>query len=396
MSTLNRRDGLGGRAACSVADWLDSRRDQVIDELAVLVTLESPTRDTGRLMHAAGHIATWLGDLGSISRHEPGADLAPHLQLDVDGGENHLPLLVLCHYDTVWPAGTIDAWPFTVHGDVAAGPGVLDMKASIVVVREALSALRSLGLELKRGVRVLVTADEEIGNPTSRTLVTTLAEQASAALVMEPPLADGRLKTQRKGQATVRVEIEGRSAHAGVDPNNGVSAATEAAHVTLAAKALADDEAGTIVNVGVIQAGDLPNVVAPSARLEIEVRADTDAEVDRVVEALRRLRPRLTGARLAVSVGSDRPAMPRIPGTNRLLCVAQEVGAALGYEIQEGATGGVSEGNFTQAAGTPTLDGLGVQGVGAHSPEERVALSSLFMRTALLAGVMVALDDCAD
>jgi len=396
MTTLNRRDGLPGRVACSVADWLDTRRDHVIDELEVLVTLESPTRDTGRLIRAADHVATRFSHLGSISRHEPGPELPPHLQLDVNGAGSRLPLLVLCHYDTVWPAGTIDSWPFTVKGDVAAGPGVLDMKASIVVVHEALTALRSLGVELKRGARVLVTADEEIGNPTSRTLVTALAERASAALVMEPPLADGRLKTQRKGQATVRVAIQGRSAHAGVDPNNGVSAATEAAHVALAANALADDEAGTIVNVGVIEAGDLPNVVAPSARLEIEVRADTDAEVDRVIDALRRLQPRVAGARLAVSVGSDRPAMRRVPETDRLLCVAREVGAALGCEIGEGATGGVSEGNFTQAAGTPTLDGLGVQGEGAHTPEERISLSSLFMRTALLAGVMVALDDCAE
>jgi glutamate carboxypeptidase len=208
---------------------------------------------------------------------------------------------------------------------------------------------------------------------------------------MEPSLADGRLKTRRKGQATVRVAITGRSAHAGVDPGDGVSAATEAAHVALAAQALADGVDGTIVNVGVINAGELPNVVASSARLEIEVRADTDAEVQRVIDGIRDLKPRVAGAQTVVSVESDRPAMPRLAQTDRLLQAARDVGLALDCEILEGATGGVSEGNFTQAVGTPTLDGLGACGLGAHSPREQILASSLFLRTALLAGLLVAL-----
>lgn len=363
----------------------------MIGELAALVNIDSPTGDVQALLPAAEHVQMLFADVGVVSRLRSGDRDAPHVLVEVGAPVDGRAPLVMCHYDTVWPASTAARWPFEVRNDAATGPGVLDMKASIVAVHYALMALRDLAVSLPAGVRVLITADEEIHNPTSRDIIADLAARSGMALVMEPPLADGRLKTQRKGHANVEIRVDGRAAHAGVEPEKGISAAIEAAHIALAAHNLGDASVGTIVNVGVIRAGTLPNIVAARAELQLEVRADTDSEVVRVLAALRRIRPRLEGSHIAVTLGAERPSMPRRPETDEVLAVAREVGKTLGLMVEEGSTGGVSEANFTQAAGTPTLDGLGIQGRGAHTPMEQIHVPSLFERTALLAGILAVL-----
>jgi glutamate carboxypeptidase len=367
----------------------------MLEDLRRLVELDSPTGHAALLSRTAEWLRHHLSRLGRVELVTTVAGRAPHVLLEHGPvGEDAAPL-VLCHYDTVWPEGTAARRPFHVDGDWALGPGVLDMKASIVLVAHALRALEAHGMGPSRGVRVLITADEEIGNPTSTNLIVELARRASCALVMEPPLADGRLKTSRKGYGRLRVSAEGRAAHAGIEPEHGVNAAVEAAHVARVADALNDPDAGTSVTVGVLRAGEYSNVVPASGEVEIDVRAVSDAEMKRVLRTFRSLQPTVPGARLHLHVDVLRLPMPRVPQTGALVEVARRVGAGLGMEIREGHTGGVSEGNLTQAAGAPTLDGLGVVGIGPHTPDERILLSSLFERTALLAGMLIELGSVA-
>jgi glutamate carboxypeptidase len=376
---------MSAQAVAAMA-WLERVREEMLEDLRQLVERDAPTGDAHVLAGMAGWLADWLAPLGRVELVPvPGG--APHLVVEIGPVGRGAPL-VLCHYDTVWPAGTARRRPFRVDGDRASGPGVLDMKASLVIVRYAHRALRRLGVEPAGGVRLLVTADEERGNPTSEQLVLAQARRAGVALVMEPPLADGRLKTERKGLAQVRFELEGRAAHAGIEPERGLNAAVEAARIAVAADALAAPQAGTSVNVGVLRAGTHANVVPSSATVEIDVRAPTAAELDRVVDALHARDSRCAVRRRCYV----RAPMPRLPSTDPLLAIARRVGAALGIAIEEGATGGVSEGNLTQSAGTPTLDGLGAVGAGAHAPHEHISVASLIERTALHAGMLVELS----
>lgn len=381
--------GEAGKVAVFAREWLDATRDALIDDLRRLVELETPTGDTRRLTAASKWLLEWFSPLGRTTEitTEPGT--APHLLVEIGSASSAASLLVLCHYDTVWPAGTCATWPFKANDQFASGPGVLDMKASIALAHYAQRALLARDGSRPIGVRILLSADEERGNPTSRELIEDLARAAAAALVLEPPLADGRLKTSRKGYARIRLEIVGRAAHAGIAPEDGVNAAVEAAHAALYADALNDVAAGTSVTVGMLRSGQQPNVVPPSASLELDIRAADDGGMQRVLEALRGLSPRIAGSSVDVHVDILRGPMPRLATTDRLMASARRVGAALDMPVREGHTGGVSEGNLTQAVGTPTLDGLGVVGVGAHTPQERIDVRSLLDRAALHAGMLV-------
>jgi glutamate carboxypeptidase len=382
-------------AARRVLDRLQTTRRGMLVDLRCLVQQDSPTGDVPLLAGTAEWLARWFAPLGRVETIRTQPDSAPHVLLEAGIVEDGRTPLVLCHYDTVWPAGTVAQRPFSITRDYAYGPGVLDMKASIVLVRHVLGGLGHCGIQLTHGVRLLLSSDEERGNPTSRQLIADLARRSNVALVMEPPLEGGRLKTARKGHALIQVEVQGRSAHAGIEPERGVSAVVEAAHVALRAHALNDYDGGTVVNVGKLTASHMANVVAPSASLELDVRAATDADLERVLDTLRALRPKLPGARLSVGIVQQRPAMQRMPQTDPLVAAAKRIAAAIGMDVDEGVSGGVSEGNLTQAAGTPTLDGLGVEGSGAHTPDERIKVSSLLERAALHAGLLVELSDAA-
>jgi glutamate carboxypeptidase len=364
------------------------RREEMLEQLRRLVELETPSDDPKRLRTAADWLAAWFSELGTTELVQTQREAAPHVLVEVGPPNGAIAPLVLCHYDTVWPAGTVTRIPFAVEGDAARGPGVLDMKASIVLVHHALRVLVGRGVH----VRVLVTADEEIANPTSQELIADLAGRSSCALVMEPPLSDGRLKTARRGYARVRIRTDGRAAHAGIEPAAGVNAAVEAAHIAAFADALGARTPGASATVGLLRAGDRINVVPAAGEVGIDVRADSARALREILDELRSLRPCVAGARVAMNVEVERAPMLRLPDTVELLARARRVGASLGLRIAEGSTGGVSEGNLTQAAGVPTLDGLGVVGVGPHTPAERIRISSLLERTALHAGLLAELS----
>jgi glutamate carboxypeptidase len=375
----------GGPVAAATRRALEPRRDQMVDFLRTLVEVESPSDDVTALAHMAQLLEERFADYGTVERR------GTHRLLRVDGEEREArPALVLCHYDTVWPLGTLETIPFSVDGEgVARGPGCFDMKGGMVLLWFALEQLRTQRLAPRRPVVVLFTSDEEVGSPSSRALIEEQARQAELVFVLESPLPGGTLKTARKGTGDYHLRIDGRAAHAGVEPQKGISATQELAHQILALHALNDFEAGTTVNVGVVRGGTRPNVVAAAASADVDVRVATLAEAERLDRAVRALTPRLPGAVLHIEGGLNRPPMERSPAMVGMFERAQSIAAAMGVaELREGSTGGGSDGNFTAALGVPTLDGLGPEGEGAHAAHEHVLVESLPRRAALLTGLL--------
>jgi glutamate carboxypeptidase len=265
------------------------------------------------------------------------------------------------------------------------------MKASLVLVEYALRALRELNRIPPRPIRILFTSDEEIGSATSREHIEAEARASAYALVMESPLPGGRLKTARKGVGHFHLDVDGRAAHAGVEPEKGVSAILELAHQIIRLHELADPAHGTTVNVGVVKGGSTSNVVPAHALAHIDVRVKSRAEAERMTTALHALEPVLPGARLTVEGDFDRPPMERTPAIVALFERVREIGRSLGLELGEGATGGASDGNLTAALGVPTIDGLGALGAGAHAIDEHIVVDSLATRAALLACLLLEL-----
>jgi glutamate carboxypeptidase len=357
-----------------------------LDDLAALVGCESPSSDTAATARCAD-LVTALG-----VRH-----LEQEPERIIVDGRTHLrwtfgrPEVVLIgHFDTVWPRGTTQRWPFQVDGDRATGPGVFDMKAGIVQLFEALATL-----DRRDGIAVVLTSDEEVGSTTSAGLIEDTISGARAALILEPSL-DGAVKTARKGVATFYLEITGRAAHAGLEPEKGINATVEAAHQILAVTGLGRPELGTTVTPTLLAAGSADNTVPSLASLAVDVRARSVAELDRVAAALAALAPQLPGATVSLRTVSLRPPFEEASSAG-LFAVTQRVARELGMGTLAGVTvGGGSDGNLTAAAGVPTLDGLGVIGGHAHAEGEWISLASLPERATLLASlVRTLLDDPA-
>ncbi|HSO76794.1 MAG TPA: M20 family metallopeptidase, partial [Blastocatellia bacterium] len=294
-------------------------------------------------------------------------------------------LLVVGHLDTVWPLGTLAERPFRIVDGRAFGPGIFDMKAGVAVAAFAMRAIKELGRKTRRPVTMLMTCDEETGSHFSREIIEDEARTATAALVLEPPIPGGTIKTGRKGVGEFELVIRGKPAHAGNDPRAGINAITEMAHQILAINKLVDYEKGTTLNVGVVRGGVLSNVIAAEARASIDMRFQSEEEGVRVSEAMGSLKPMLNGARLEVRGGINRPPLVRTPEIARLFDHAKQLAAELDYELKEGSVGGGSDGNFIAAMGVPVLDGLGVDGAGAHAEHEHIIIEDIPRRASLLA-----------
>lgn len=385
------------RIAPEVRDGLEPRRADMVELLGELVRIESPSDDAAALNRFAARLEELFSPFGSFVRievpDEGFSEPRRNLKLTVEGAEStERKAVALCHYDTVWPLGTLERIPYSVDDrGVARGPGCFDMKGGMVVLWFALDALRARGLRPRRTLDVLFTCDEETGSLSSRGLIEDTSRDAALAFVLESPLPGGTLKTSRKGTGDYLVRVIGRAAHAGVEPQKGISATQELAHQVLALHALNDYAAGTTVNVGVIRAGTRPNVVAATAELEVDVRVQTLAEADRIDAAVRSLKPVLPGATLEIDGGLNRPPMERSAAMGELFARARRIAEAMDVPLEEGSTGGGSDGNFTAALGIPTLDGLGAEGEGAHAEREHVLTESFPRRAALLTGLLL---DC--
>jgi glutamate carboxypeptidase len=304
-----------------------------------------------------------------------------HLRWRLGGGPSRV--LLLAHHDTVWPLGSLLTHPFTVNDGVLRGPGCFDMKTGLALALHAAALLRD-----PSGVTLLVTGDEEVGSPTSRSLIEQEAAGCAAALVLEASADGGALKTERKGTSMYRVRARGRAAHAGLEPERGVNATIELAHQLLAAAALADAGRGTTVTPTVISAGRTVNTVPDEGTFDTDVRMWDGAEQDRIDAAMRALHPVLAGARLEVTGGPNRPPLAA-EASMALFARACSLAVDLGLPpLASAAVGGASDGNFTAGVGTPTLDGLGAVGGGAHADDEHVLVGELPGRAALLLALL--------
>ena len=377
----------------ALQEVINQYQPTMLDVLEQLVNHETPSTDKPALDSYAQKMAIRFENLGAettlYSDPTKGAQLKASLSNPMTDSEK--PALLLCHYDTVWPLGTIDQQPFRIEGDKAYGPGVYDMKASHVVAEFALRGIFDLGLQLPRPVVVLFTSDEEIGNPTSRELIGQQALQAAYVLVLEPPTAEGALKTARKGIGDFTLVVKGRAAHAGSQPELGISAINELAQQVIYLQSLADLERGTTINVGVIKGGTRSNVIAARAEAQIDLRVWTPEEAERIERALGNLQPTKPGVELEVQGGLNRPPMVRSDAIVKLFNEVRKVGEQLGLDLRGGSTGGGSDGNFTAALGVPTVDGLGIMGDGAHAVHEHILISHLPTQTGLLAAILLEL-----
>ena len=363
----------------------------ILDSIRVLVERETTSREEARLNEIAGFVASQLSDLGGQIELTPQPGYGTHLRARFDFGHDlsEEQVLVIGHLDTVWPVGTLDRMPFRLTPEGAAhGPGVFDMKSGIAIAVRALNAIRTLGLQTKRPVTLLLTCDEEIGSKTSRSLVEEEAKRSAAALVLEPPITGGVVKTGRKGIGVFGVRAIGRAAHAGLDPRKGINANVELAHQVLRLAEMNDHERGVTVSVGVMNGGTTINVVPAEASAKVDVRFWTPEDGERIVSEIRSLQPVLAEAQLEITGGINRPPMPRSEKNIALYEHARDLAAELGFELNDAVVGGGSDGNFTAAMGVPTLDGLGVDGAGAHADHEHIIVSDIPRRAALLTRLM--------
>ncbi len=369
--------------------------------LRELVEVESPSEEKAAVDRAGALVAGWAEALGGkVKRHRQKA-FGDVLEVRFGAARSRKGrVLLLGHLDTVWPMGTLAKMPWREAEGKFWGPGVLDMKAGVVMALEAVSALRELGLE--RPVTLLLVSEEEVGSPVSRAITERVAAGCSAVLVLEP--AQGLLhpngqgtpagdpvfayKTARKGVGHYGLRVEGVGSHAGVDFGTGHSAVREMARLVETVSGFTDLEKGLTVNVGVIAGGTRSNVVAAECWAEVDVRIATAKDAARVERMFRGLRVTDTACRLTVTGGINRPPMERKVGTVRLFKLAKGLAAEMGLVLEEAATGGGSDGNFTAAMGVATLDGMGAVGAGAHDASEHVVVGHLVERTALLAGVI--------
>jgi glutamate carboxypeptidase len=366
--------------------WLRARTDAMVELLAALASAESPSLDREAQAAPFSLLAFQLTDIGYLVRTVRARTVGDHLYARPADRRRGAPYqLLLGHMDTVWPVGTLASMPIERRGDELFGPGVVDMKAGLVQIVFALRALSAHGLEPETTPVVLMTTDEEIGSRESKSLILRLARGASRAFVLEAAFgARGALKTARKGTGAYRLTVRGRAAHAGVAPEEGLSAILELSHQIQRLFALNDPERGITVNVGTIDGGLRANVIAPEAVAVVDVRVPTRAAGEEIDAAIRDLRPVGEGLTIEVEGGLGRPPMEATPENLALFATAARLGAALGLELESVMVGGASDGNYTSLH-APTLDGLGPVGAGAHAADERVVVPRLPERAALLA-----------
>jgi len=367
-----------------------THRNEMLALLTDLVEMETPSTEPRRLDPIFNRLSIELEGRGMRTRRVRGHNTGGYLFAVPRWRSAHTPVqLLVGHADTVWPVGTLEDRPVEMGNGTMHGPGTYDMKAGLVQMLFALEALNSLDRRPPAAPVFLINSDEEIGSRESGSAIDRLARLSCRAFIMEPGLGpEGKLKTARKGLGRFTVAVEGKAAHAGLDPDKGVSAILELSMVIQKLFALNDPERGITVNVGMIEGGLRANVVAPTSEAVVDVRVLRHEDAINVERAIRSLEPSTPGTSLQVTGRFGRPPMERTPGNVELFFAAQRIGAELGVELDESTAGGGSDGNTTSQR-TPTLDGLGPVGDGAHAPHEQVSMDSVVRRSALLAALMM-------
>lgn len=368
-----------------ILEYLRDQRVAMTVYLESLVRAESPSNVAAAQLEVMDKLTDKFRELNFQTLHVPGRQTGGYLFARPARRRKHVPVqLMVGHCDTVWSLGTLEKMPVSRENGRMKGPGVYDMKAGLTQIVFALQTIRHLGLRPEVTPLVLINSDEEIGSRESTEAIRRLARVVERAWILEPPLGlHGKLKTARKGLGRFTLTIKGRAAHAGLDPGKGASAIVELSHQIQRLFALNDPERGITVNVGMIEGGVSPNVVAPESRAVIDVRVLTRADAEAITEKLHRLKPTHPDFTLDVEGAIGRPPMEKTPGNRSLWRAAQKEAIRIGLQLEEATAGGGSDGNTTSLY-TPTLDGLGTTGDGAHADHEFIFLDQLVERTALL------------
>ncbi len=367
----------------------EARLPQMIEELKILVEIESPSDSPSAVNNLVAYLSNRLDKLGVKTSRVP-AQNGGDVVVGRYGGEGKA-VMILGHMDTVWPLGTLARRPVRIEGDKLFGPGSYDMKAGLVVAIHALEVLQALDRNPKHPIIFFFSSLEETNCEPYKSVLEANAQACDYVLDLEPAWPGGAVRTERKGSANYVLNIRGRAAHAGADPRKGTSAITELAHQIQTLNSFTDYEKGTTVNVGVINGGIRPNVIPDNARAEIDVRFCRLVDGQAIDSKIKALEPYLSGAELEITGKIGMPPLERTEKVVALYQKAKGVATQLGFELGEASTGGVSEACITSALGIPTLDGLGADGDGAHAEYEHVVLPSLATRTALLAGLLLEL-----
>lgn len=371
-----------------------ARQHELLSLACALVETESPSGDKDGSNAVVSLLASAAGSISAVNSVErtTSEDFGEHVLIRAFGGESDAaPIVILGHTDTVHPRGAIKERPWRTEGNRIYGPGVFDMKANCALALEALRACETTGALPRCPVTILLTCDEESGSPSGRGVVEAETKNARAVLVLEPPASGGRVKTARKGTGMFTIEVEGRAAHAGLDPEKGVSAVLELARQTIRLHNLNEPATGTTVTVTIVQGGTHANVVPAGARAEVDMRFRS-AEVGRRIEtAILSLKVFDERAKLHISGGINRPPLERTAKVQKLYEHARGIAALLDFDLGEASVGGASDGNFVGTLGVPVLDGLGIDGDGAHAANEHIIVDNIPLRGALLAGLIATL-----
>jgi glutamate carboxypeptidase len=369
--------------------YFNERRERLVADIRELVEIESPSDNKAAVDRVSAVIAKKFAAIGGVVRFHPARDFGNHLQVTFSGTASGKPVLLLGHYDTVYPMGTLASMPCRVSNGKLTGPGVLDMKSGIGLMLHALEALKDWHGELSRPVTVLLVSDEEVGSETSRAITESLAKQSAAVLVLEPSYGiEGKVKTARKGVGEYQIKVTGKASHAGLDFQKGANAIVELARQIEKISGFTDLKKGLTVNVGIVNGGSRTNVVPAEATAQVDVRIAKLKDAAGIEKKMRSLRVFNRKCTVEVTGGINRPPMERTTGVAGLYKVAAGTARELGWKLGEAAVGGGSDGNFTAGLGIPTLDGLGGVGDGAHATHEHVVISELPRRAALLAGLI--------
>ena len=384
---MTRREGRAG----AILEYLQGRRDSMVELLVEVSSLESPSDVPESQAAVQIRLRRAFEERGYSARHVRGRRTGGLLLARPRERRHGLPTqLLIGHSDTVWPLGTTRSMPVVVEGNRVRGPGVFDMKAGLVQGIFALEAVAALGLGPPATPVFVINSDEEIGSPESKRWMRRLARLAARALVLEPAYGpEGRLKTARKGIAQFRVTVHGVPAHAGLDPTAGASAITELAHVILSLHGLTDLERGVTVNVGTVRGGTRPNVIAEEATAEVDVRVVTADDAEAITHTIRALEPRTARTSIRVEGGLKTLPLERTERNVALWLEAVRAGERFGLSLDDYMSGGASDGNTTSQF-TATVDGLGAIGDGAHARHEWVSIDGMVERAALLAELLMA------
>jgi glutamate carboxypeptidase len=378
-------------AGHAVLDYLRGQQESMTGLLRDLVLMETPSTEPASQAPIRERLKAEFEAVDYRVRLIPGRDSGGHLFAASRRRQPGQPAqLMLGHCDTVWPLGSLQTMPLTLEENRLRGPGIYDMKAGLVEMVFALRAIASLGLEPQVAPICFINSDEEIGSRESTRYVRALAQRVDRCMVLEPSLGlSGKIKTARKGVGRFTVVVQGKAAHAGLDPGAGASAILELSHVIQKLFRLNDPEHGTSVNVGVIDGGIRPNMVAPESRAIIDVRVQTRADAERIEKTIHGLEAETPGVSLLIEGRIGRPPMERTADNRRFWRVAQKLASELDLELEQGIAGGGSDGNTTSLY-TATLDGMGAVGDGAHASHEYVYLDLLPVRCALLTLLLLA------